>query len=97
VKPRYFSAALAPLLIKNKAIVEELSGTYVTKKEIRRENSLGATIRVLGEDRVVFASDYPHRDATFPGATKKLLDNAEISLEAKKKIMGENAQRLLGL
>lgn len=61
------------------------------------EDNLGATIRALGEDRVVFASDYPHWDATFPGATKKLLDNAEISLEAKKKILGENAQRLLGL
>jgi predicted TIM-barrel fold metal-dependent hydrolase len=61
------------------------------------EDNLGATVRALGEDRVVFASDYPHWDATFPGATKKLLDNTDIALEAKKKIMGENAQKLLGL
>ncbi len=61
------------------------------------EDNLGATVRALGDDRLVFASDYPHWDATFPGAAKKLLDSTEIGPEAKKKIMGENAQKLLGL
>ncbi|HWP60918.1 MAG TPA: amidohydrolase family protein [Candidatus Acidoferrales bacterium] len=61
------------------------------------EDNLGATIQAVGEDRVVFASDYPHWDATFPGATRKILDNPEIGRSAKIKIMGENAAKLLGL
>lgn len=61
------------------------------------EHNLGATSRAVGEDRILFASDYPHWDSTFPGATKAILDSAEISPAAKKKIMGENAQKLLGL
>jgi predicted TIM-barrel fold metal-dependent hydrolase len=61
------------------------------------EDNLGATIRAIGEDRIVFASDYPHWDATFPGATRCILDNNDISAGAKTKIMGENAQKLLRL
>jgi predicted TIM-barrel fold metal-dependent hydrolase len=61
------------------------------------EDNLGATIQAVGEDRILFASDYPHWDATFPGATKAILGRTDISPEAKKKIMGENTQRLLGL
>jgi predicted TIM-barrel fold metal-dependent hydrolase len=61
------------------------------------EDNLAATVRAVGEDRIVFASDYPHWDSTFPGATRAILENSEITAEAKKKIMGENARRLLGI
>jgi predicted TIM-barrel fold metal-dependent hydrolase len=61
------------------------------------EANLAATVQAVGEDRILFASDYPHWDATFPGATKAILDNDRISPLAKKKIMSENAQELLGL
>lgn len=61
------------------------------------EDNLGDTVRAVGEDRILFASDYPHWDAVFPGAPKALLDRTDIGGDAKKKIMGENALRLLGL
>jgi predicted TIM-barrel fold metal-dependent hydrolase len=60
------------------------------------EDNLAATVQAVGEDRILFASDYPHWDAIFPGATKAILDNDGISPSAKKKIMSGNAQKLLG-
>ena len=61
------------------------------------ETRLGEVVEAVGADRVVFASDYPHWDATFPGVTKMILDRKDLSADTKRKIMGENAARLLRL
>lgn len=61
------------------------------------EANLGETVRSLGEERALFASDYPHWDAIFPGAPRALLERTDLSAEAKRKILGENAAKLLGL
>ncbi|MER3484760.1 MAG: hypothetical protein C4345_01040, partial [Chloroflexota bacterium] len=45
------------------------------------------TIRHIGEDRIVFASDWPHHDFDHPRALLKL----PMPHEMKRKIMGENA------
>jgi predicted TIM-barrel fold metal-dependent hydrolase len=44
-------------------------------------------IRHIGEDRIVFASDWPHHDFDHPKALLRL----PASQELKRKIMGENA------
>lgn len=52
----------------------------------------------MGEDYVVWASDYPHPDATFPGAvTKSLEAMTNLTASARRKIFGANALRLYGL
>jgi len=61
------------------------------------ETRLGEVIDSIGADRVVFASDYPHWDATFPGVTDMILNRSDLSAETKRKIMGENAAKLLKL
>lgn len=61
------------------------------------EARLGQVIEAIGAERVVFASDYPHWDATFPGVTEMILNREDLDAETKKKIMGENAARLLRL
>ena len=61
------------------------------------ETRLGDVIESIGADRVLFASDYPHWDATFPGVTKMILDRKDMNAETKRKVMGENAARLLRL
>jgi predicted TIM-barrel fold metal-dependent hydrolase len=48
------------------------------------------TIRHCGEDRIVFASDWPHHDFDHPKAILKL----PLPQETKRKIMGENALTL---
>ncbi|HWH79116.1 MAG TPA: amidohydrolase family protein [Candidatus Binatus sp.] len=61
------------------------------------ETRLGEVISSIGAERVVFASDYPHWDATFPGVTDIILNRDDLNAEAKRKIMGANAAKLLRL
>jgi predicted TIM-barrel fold metal-dependent hydrolase len=48
------------------------------------------TIRHCGEDRILFASDWPHHDFDHPKAILKL----PMPAATKRKIMGENALAL---
>ena len=52
----------------------------------------------IGEDRVVWASDYPHLDATYPGVVREL-EGQLVALppSARDKVRGENAARLYRL
>ena len=57
-----------------------------------------AVVRHAGEDLLVWASDYPHPDATFPGAVTKTLGVLEaVPASVRRKILAENAARLYGL
>jgi uncharacterized protein len=47
-----------------------------------------------GENRLLFASDYPHQDFDLPSS---ILDLGFLSEEAHEKILGHNAARLFGL
>lgn len=48
-------------------------------------------VRIIGEDNVMYASDWPHHDFDHP---RKVFD-LPVSAEAKRKIMGGNALRVL--
>ena len=61
------------------------------------ETRLGEVITAIGADRVLFASDYPHWDAKLSGSPQAVIDRADIDAASKRKIMGENAARLLRL
>jgi predicted TIM-barrel fold metal-dependent hydrolase len=61
------------------------------------ERTLPATISVIGDDNIVFASDYPHPDAIFPGVVAALADRADISDTTKTKILATNPARCFGL
>ena len=58
---------------------------------------LPETLRVLGEDVVVFASDFPHWDAEFPENIRRLLAREDLTPAQREKVAGLNAQRLYGL
>jgi predicted TIM-barrel fold metal-dependent hydrolase len=60
------------------------------------EDAVAATVEFVGEDCVVWASDYPHPDAIFPGAPKATLANPRLSERAKRKILVDNGRRLYG-
>ncbi len=54
-----------------------------------------SVIARVGDDCVVWASDYPHIDAPFPGAVKETLETlASLPEESVRKVLGGNALRL---
>jgi len=48
---------------------------------------------VLGEDQLLYASDYPHWDSDWPNTVKTLRHRTDLSDRLKAKLLGENARR----
>jgi uncharacterized protein len=58
------------------------------------EKYLEGVIAAIGDDRIVFSSDYPHCDSLFPEAVSRLIDRPDISAESKRRILWDNGSRL---
>jgi uncharacterized protein len=53
---------------------------------------------LVGADRIIWASDYPHPDAKFPGVVDELVEHtASLGAEARARIFGTNARALYRL
>jgi predicted TIM-barrel fold metal-dependent hydrolase len=53
---------------------------------------------LVGADRIIWASDYPHPDAKFPGVTEELAEALDgLSLDQKREITSESAIALYGI
>jgi predicted TIM-barrel fold metal-dependent hydrolase len=50
----------------------------------------------IGEETILFASDYPHWDGSFPYMTSTVRGRKDITEAQKDKIMRANAVRLYG-
>ncbi len=62
------------------------------------ESTLPALLPFVGRDRVVWGSDYPHHDATFPGAVAALRRTIEpLDVATQARILGGNARRIYDL
>jgi predicted TIM-barrel fold metal-dependent hydrolase len=62
------------------------------------EATLSPLAPLIGEERIVWGSDYPHHDATFPGAVKELRESiAPLASDARAKVLGGNARQLYRL
>ncbi len=62
------------------------------------EEMVDAVVAHVGDDCVVWASDYPHPDAHYPGAVTKTLESMRgVSAAARHKIFAVNPARLYGL
>src|SRR5213080_1848390 len=64
------------------------------------ESALAFTARspLVGADRIIWASDYPHPDAKVPGVVDELSEaTASLDASARARILGENAAALYGL
>ena len=61
------------------------------------EELLPAVLGWLGEDRVMYASDYPHWDAKTPDTVEILARRRDLTDEQKKKLLGANAARVYRL
>ena len=58
------------------------------------ESTLEFVVPMVGEDRVIYASDYPHFDSRFPDTVRLIAEHPRLTDSAKKKILSENALRL---
>ena len=62
------------------------------------ERTLPALLPHIGRERVVWGSDYPHHDATFPGAVHELRRTlGPLTPDAQAMVLGLNAQRIYRL
>ena len=48
-------------------------------------------IEELGDDRILFETDYPHPDSKYPRAVQSFLDQERLSDASKRKILWDNA------
>ena len=53
---------------------------------------------MIGDDRVMWASDYPHADSTWPGSHQSIATNfKDVPAAARQRILCDNARELYGL
>jgi hypothetical protein len=79
-------------LLKRKPSAYMTGGNFFYSAE-PEEKALPHVLDRIGDDLIVFATDYPHSGSAF---TADLLDRTDISDEAKSKILHDNGKRLFG-
>ena len=84
----------APLL--KKAPSAHITGGNWYFATTYNEQSLPYVLETVGEDQIIFGSAYPEADSLYPGAVASVRDRSDVSEEAKKKILAENAKALFG-
>jgi uncharacterized protein len=60
------------------------------------EESLPYVVERIGDDKILFASDYPHWDGMFPYVVSTIRGRKDISEQAKTNVLRENANRFYG-
>ena len=55
------------------------------------ETLLGPTVAVLGDERILYASDFPHWDCEYPASITHLQQRTDLSEAQKEKILATNA------
>lgn len=57
------------------------------------EKLLNTVIDLVGDDRIMYASDYPHWHMVYPESAVLIKDRKDLSEDSKRKILRENALR----
>jgi predicted TIM-barrel fold metal-dependent hydrolase len=61
------------------------------------ETLLHSAIDALGDENILFATDYPHPDSKYPNVVSSFLELPRVSLDSKRRIMWDNALRFYNL
>jgi predicted TIM-barrel fold metal-dependent hydrolase len=85
----------SPLLTKEPSKLFRESSIYVSLEA--EEMLLPQTIDYLGDDHFLYASDFPHWDASFPKNIETLESRTDLSESTKRKILYDNPKALFGL
>ncbi|MBL7494981.1 amidohydrolase [Frankia sp. CNm7] len=74
------------------------SNIYATFWFENNRNKLPELIEAVGEDRILFETDFPHPTCLYPGPLQSVEEKmATLSQDARAKILGENARKLYRL
>jgi predicted TIM-barrel fold metal-dependent hydrolase len=57
------------------------------------EEMIPAVVSCIGDENILFSTDYPHPDHPFKGITERLSTRPDLSEESKARILGGNAAR----
>jgi uncharacterized protein len=85
----------APLCKKRPS--EYLTGGNIYYGCEPEEKMMGYIVNEIGSKTLMYASDYPHWDMTWPESAVIIWRREDLSLEAKKDILLNNAQRFYNL
>lgn len=58
---------------------------------------VGAAMDAIGDDSVLWASDFPHFDCTYPGLTRELRERDDLSDERRELLASRNALAFFGV
>ncbi|MCI0548873.1 MAG: amidohydrolase [Candidatus Rokubacteria bacterium] len=58
---------------------------------------LPQALKLVGENQVVYASDFPHWDNSYPGSIDEIRERGDLTDAQKQKVLADNARRLYGL
>jgi uncharacterized protein len=58
---------------------------------------LPQALKLVGENQIVYASDFPHWDNSYPRSLDEIKNRGDLNDGQKQKILGDNARRLYGL
>ena len=75
---------------------------YITSKNLfygcePDEKTIGHVVGEIGSETIMYASDYPHWDMSWPDSGSLIWKRDDLSPEAKQNILGNNARRFYGL
>ena len=64
----------------------------------QREPSVAPMILLIGEDNIMWGSDYPHPDGIWPDSQKWIAEDLQgVDAAMQRKILCDNAGKLYGL
>jgi len=74
-------------------ILAEYENVYLEISEVAKGRLITKALQDFGSERIIFGSDYPYGD---PGIIIAILNELNINIETREKILYRNAEKLLG-
>jgi len=87
--------AEAPALAKNPSEYARSGNIYFSCEA--DEWLLPQALKLVGENQIVWASDFPHWDHSYPGSIDEIRNRGDVTDAQKQKILGDNCRRLYGM
>jgi len=87
-------------VVENLRGLRDEPGVYVETSTVRDARAIECAVELLGEDRVLFGSDFPfnsHLDADPLAVELEILSRAHLPLGVREKVLGTNVLTCLGI